>query len=172
MIETDRLDLHELSADSADDAAFILRLLNEPSFIRNIGDRGVRNLGDAAAYLRKGPVASYRDHGFGLYRMDAKASGEPIGMCGLLKRDTLDDADLGYALLPEFCGHGYAVEAATAVLAHARATLGLGRILAITDPANRASMRLLEKLGFRLEKQVRLSEDDIELNLFASQAPR
>ena len=172
MIETDRLDLHELSADSADDAAFILRLLNEPSFIRNIGDRGVRNLDDAAAYLRKGPVASYRNHGFGLYRMDAKASGEPIGMCGLLKRDTLDDADLGYALLPEFCGHGYAVEAATAVLAHARATLGLGRILAITDPANQASMRLLEKLGFRLEKQVRLSEDDIELNLFASQAPR
>ena len=172
MIETDRLDLHELSADSADDAAFILRLLNEPSFIRNIGDRGVRSLDDAAAYLRKGPVASYRNHGFGLYRMDAKASGEPIGMCGLLKRDTLDDADLGYALLPEFCGHGYAVEAATAVLAHARATLGLGRILAITDPANQASMRLLEKLGFRLEKQVRLSEDDIELNLFASQAPR
>ncbi|HEY5971373.1 MAG TPA: GNAT family N-acetyltransferase [Pseudoxanthomonas sp.] len=171
MIETDRLGLYGLSADSAEDAAFMLKLLNEPSFIRNIGDRGVRSLEGARAYLRKGPVASYRKHGFGLYRVQAKASGETIGLCGLVKRDALDDVDLGYALLPEFCGYGYAAEAAAAVLAYAHSALGLERVVAITDPANQASIRLLEKLGFRFESMVRLSEDDIDLKLFASAIP-
>lgn len=168
VIETERLGLHEMSADSADDAAFMLRLLNEPSFIRNIGDRGVRSLEEAHAYLLKGPLASYRNFGFGMYRIEAKASGQTLGVCGLMKRQALDDVDLGYALLPEFCGLGYAVEAAAAVLAHARSALGLARIVAITDPDNQASIRLLEKLGFRFERMVRLSDDDIDLKLFAS----
>ena len=172
VIETDRLGLHEMRADSTDDAAFILRLLNEPSFIRNIGDRGVRNLEDAHAYLLKGPVASYCAHGFGLYRIQVKQGGESAGLCGLVKRATLDDVDLGYALLPEFCGKGYAMEAAAAVLANARSTLGLQRIVAITDPHNQDSIRLLEKLDFRFEKMVQLSSDDIALKLFASEAQR
>ncbi|MEO6102445.1 MAG: GNAT family N-acetyltransferase, partial [Pseudoxanthomonas sp.] len=130
IIETTRLGLHEFSAHAAEDADFMCRLLNEPSFIDNIGDRGVRSLEDAHAYLLKGPVASYLANGFGLYRMQVKATGETAGVCGLVRRPTLDDVDLGYALLPEFCGKGYAVEAAAAVLVHARKVLGLKRIVA------------------------------------------
>ena len=170
VIESERLSLHELSAEDSSDAAFIFRLLNEPSFLKNIGDRGVHSLEDAYGYLRLGPMASYFANGFGLYRMQVKASGETVGMCGLVKRAKLQDVDLGYALLPEFCGHGYAVEAAAAVLLDARARLQMGRIVAITDPRNAASVRVLEKLGFRYEKMVQLAPDAIELKLFASTA--
>ena len=168
IIETQRLSLHELSADCSGDVAFMLRLLNEPSFLKNIGDRGVRSLEDARGYLRLGPMASYVANGFGLYRLQLKAGGETAGLCGLVKRATLPDVDLGYALLPEFCGHGYVAEAAAAVLADARARLGIGRIVAITDPRNAASVRVLERLGFHFEKLVQLTAQDIELKLFAS----
>lgn len=170
IIETDRLSLQELSADDADDVAFIYRLLNEPSFLQNIGDRGVHSLQDAHGYLIKGPMASYAANGFGLYRVQVKASGERAGLCGLVKRATLPDVDLGYALLPEFCGRGYAVEAASAVLAEARARLHIDRIVAITDPRNNGSIRVLEKLDFHFEKMVQLAPGDIELKLFASAA--
>ena len=170
MIETARLSLQQLCADNAADVRFIYRLLNEPSFLANIGDRGVHSLDDAQGYLRMGPMASYAAHGFGLYGVQLKAGGERIGLCGLVKRVTLPDVDLGYALLPEFCGHGYAVEAARAVLSEARATLGIARIVAITDPRNAGSIRVLQKLDFRFEKMVRLAPDAIELKLFASVA--
>jgi [ribosomal protein S5]-alanine N-acetyltransferase len=168
VLETQRLSLHELSAAADEDAAFIFRLLNEPSFLKNIGDRGVHSLPDAYAYLRQGPMASYQANGFGLYRVQLKATGETAGLCGLVKRATLQDPDLGYALLPEFWGSGYAVEAATAVLADARARLRLGRIVAITDPRNAASIGVLEKTGFKYEKMVQLTPDAIELKLFVS----
>ncbi len=170
IIETDRLSLQELSADDADDVAFIYRLLNEPSFLQNIGDRGVHSLEDAHGYLLKGPMASYAANGFGLYRVQEKASGERAGLCGLVKRATLPDVDLGYALMPEFCGQGYAVEAARAVLAEARARLHIDRVVAITDPRNTGSIRVLEKLDFHFERMVQLAPDDIELKLFASTA--
>jgi ribosomal-protein-alanine N-acetyltransferase len=172
VIETERLQLHALAADSDSDVAFMHRLLNEPSFLHNIGDRGVRSFEDARAYLLKGPVASYAANGFGLYRMQLKASGETVGTCGLVKRATLEDADLGYALLPEFCGMGYAVEAATGVLAHGHGALGLPRILAITNPDNTASIRVLEKLDFRFENMVQWPPDNIALKLFAHETPR
>ncbi len=148
------------------------RLLNEPSFIHSIGDRGVRSLEDARAYLLKGPVASYAANGFGLYRMQVKASSETVGICGLVKRATLDDADLGYALLPEFCGTGYAVEAAAAVLAHGHLVLGLSRVLAISNPDNSASIRVLEKLDFRFENMVQWPPDNLPLKLFVHEIPR
>ena len=172
VIETERLELHELSSESPEDIAFMCRLLNEPSFLDNIGDRGVRSLEDSRAYILKGPIASYHANGFGMYRMQVKATGETAGLCGLVNRPTLDDVDLGYALLPEFCGRGYAVEAAAAVLADAHARLELRRIVAIVDPRNAGSIRVLEKLDFRFEKMVRLSHDDIELKLFAHEPPR
>ncbi|MEO6104053.1 MAG: GNAT family N-acetyltransferase, partial [Pseudoxanthomonas sp.] len=157
---------------SAEDANFMCRLLNEPSFIDNIGDRGVRSLEDAHAYLLKGPVASYLANGFGLYRIQVRATGETAGVCGLVRRPTLDDVDLGYALLPEFCGKGYALEAAAAVLVHARKVLGLKRIVAITDPRNAGSIRVLEKLGFRLEKWIQLSAAGVAVKLFACEPAR
>jgi RimJ/RimL family protein N-acetyltransferase len=166
IIETDRLQLRLLSVDDAD---FIRRLLNEPSFIQNIGDRGVRTLDDARAYVLKGPVASYEKFGFGLWLVETKPNAVPIGICGLLKRDILDDVDIGYALLPEFCSQGYALESASAVMSYAREKLGLKRVVAVTNAANQSSIRLLEKMGFQYERMVRLAPDAPEIKLFAAE---
>lgn len=165
VLETERLRLRELSQD---DAEFMLRLLNEPSFIQNIGDRGVRELEGARAYILGGPVASYERHGFGLWLVEEKGSGAPVGICGLLKRDALEDVDIGYALVPEHWSKGYASESAAAVVAYAREKLGLRRVAAITDADNQRSCGLLERLGFRHEGMIRLSDDAEELKLFAA----
>ena len=164
ILETERLILRQFTTE---DAGFILDLLNEPSFIQNIGDRGVRTLEGASAYILNGPVASYAKNGFGLYLVVLKEAHEPIGMCGLIKRDGLEDVDIGYAFLPKFWSKGYAVESALAVKAYAKNAIGLHRIVAITDPANAGSIRVLEKIGLRFERMIRLSEDDIKLKLFS-----
>lgn len=163
VLKTERLILRPLTTD---DAAFILRLLNEPSFIQNIGNRHVRTLEDACAYIMNGPVKSYEKNGFGLWAIVLKETNEAIGMCGLIKRDNLEDVDIGYALLPGFWSRGYAVEAARATKEYARDVIGLKRLVAIVDPLNEASIRVLEKIGLRYEKMVRLSADDIDLKLF------
>jgi RimJ/RimL family protein N-acetyltransferase len=165
ILETDRLQLRMLTAD---DAGFVLRLLNEPSFIQNIGDRGVRTIDDAQAYIQKGPLASYETFGFGLWLIELKSEGTPIGICGLLKRDVLPDVDIGYALLPEFCSQGYAFESASAVLLYASEKLDLKRVVAVTNADNKNSIRLLEKMGFKYERMVRLSEGASEIKLFAA----
>jgi ribosomal-protein-alanine N-acetyltransferase len=165
-IETGRLALTRLSED---DGEFIIRVLNEPSFLRYIGDRGVRSLEDAHRYIREGPAAGYARYGHGLMRVGLKPAGTPIGMCGVLRRDTLPEPDLGFSLLPEYWAQGYAHEAAAAVMRHARSVLGLGRVLAITTVDNEPSMRLLGKLGFRFDRLVRLGNDPTELRLFVSE---
>jgi RimJ/RimL family protein N-acetyltransferase len=165
VLETERLLLRQLSTQDAD---FILELLNEPSFIRNIGDRGVRTIGDANSYILNGPVASYAKNGFGLYLVKLKETDVSIGMCGLIKRDTLEDVDIGYAYLPKFWSMGYGVEAAQAVKEYAKNVIGLNRVVAIVDPENAGSIRVLEKIGLNFERMVRLSDDDIELKLFGA----
>jgi RimJ/RimL family protein N-acetyltransferase len=165
ILETDRLILSKLSLE---DAEFMFELVNEPSFIRYIGDKGVRNLDDARAYIVDGPVASYERNGFGLYKVELKASGAPIGICGLLKRDTLPDADIGFAFLPAHWSQGYAFESAAAVMNYAREALKLKRILAITSPDNQASAKLLGKIGLRFERMIKLSDDAEEIKLFSS----
>jgi [ribosomal protein S5]-alanine N-acetyltransferase len=132
------------------DASFVLRQLNEPSFLQFIGDRGVRNLIDAENYLCSGPIAGYAANGHGLNAVTLTSSGATIGMCGMLKRDTLPEPDLGYAFLPEYTGLGYAEQACRAVIADARDALGIGAMLAIVQPDNPASIKLLGKLGFVL----------------------
>jgi [ribosomal protein S5]-alanine N-acetyltransferase len=164
VLETRRLVLRHL-ADS--DAPFILRLLNDAAFLRFIGDRGVRTEADARAYLAAGPVDSYHRHGHGLYAATLRDNGEPIGMCGLVRREYLDEPDLGFALLPEYRAAGYTAEASAGVIAHAREHLGIGRLYAITSLDNVASIRLLEKLGFQLETCLRRPPDDAEINLFS-----
>lgn len=164
-LETARLSLTELSDR---DAPFILGLLNEPSFLRYIGDRGVRNVHDARRYIQDGPVASYRRNGFGLLRVALKDDDTPIGMCGVLKRDALEEPDLGFSLLPAYWSQGYAHEAASAVMRHARETLGLGRVLAIVSPGNEPSLRLLAKLGFRGDAMIRLGNETQEVHLLVS----
>ena len=165
VLETDRLVLRKVSID---DAEFILELLNEPSFLRFIGDKGVRTLDDAREYILQGPVASYEKFGFGLLLVEQKESGLPIGMCGLLKRDVLEYVDIGYALLPEFWSKGYALESASAVMSYAREKLGAKRVLAVVNADNQSSIRLLEKLGFHYEKMIRLADDAPEIKLFST----
>jgi ribosomal-protein-alanine N-acetyltransferase len=166
ILETERLTLRHLSPET--DAAFILRLLNEPSFLHYIGDKSVRTLDDARGYIRNGPMRSYEENGFGLYRVGLKESERAIGICGLIKRDTLPEADIGFAFLPEYWNKGYAHESAAGIMRHAREVLGLDRILAITSPDNEASGRLLEKIGLRFERLMRLSEDADEVKLFST----
>ncbi len=167
ILETERLVLRQFSTE---DAEFILELVNEPSFIQNIGDRGVRTLEDARSYILRVAISSYEKNGFGLYLVELQDSCQAIGMCGLIKREGLEDVDIGYAFLPRFWLKGYAVEAAAAVKGYARDAHGLKRLVAITDPANQGSIRVLEKIGLKYEKMVRLSADDIELKLFAADA--
>jgi len=164
VLETERLALRLLTLE---DAAFMQVLVNDPTWLRFIGDRGVRTLDDAREYLRKGALASYAQHGFGLYLTEVKATGEPIGICGLVKRDTLPDVDVGFALLPRFAGCGYACEAATAVMRHARDEVGLKRVVAITNPANHGSIRVLEKIGLTFERLIRVAAGADELALYA-----
>jgi len=164
ILETERLTLRHLSTD---DAPFILELLNDPSFIQNIGDRNVRTIADAESYITKGPVSSYEKNGFGLDLVILKETGESIGICGLIKRDTLEDVDIGYAFLPKFWRKGYAVESALAVLEYGQQVKGLKRIVAITLKENKGSVRVLERIGLKFEKIVKLEGDDEELMLFA-----
>lgn len=165
---TDRLVIRRMSAA---DAAFMLGLLNEPSWLRFIGDRGVRTLEDARNYILQGPVAMYERLGHGFCIVETRASGEAIGICGLAKRDYLDSADIGFALLPQHCGRGYAFEAAAAVLHHARTALGLKRVLATTRLDNMDSQKLLEKLGLRFERLIVHPDGDRGLKLYAVGGP-
>lgn len=167
ILETSRLRVESFTLE---DAGFILRLLNEPSFILNIADKGVRSLDDARSYLENGPLAHYARHGFGLWRVSERASRDAVGMCGLIKRDTLEDVDLGYALLPEFTGRGYAGEVAWAVVEHARRRHSLGRLVAIVSPGNERSIRLLEKLGFSFERTMGWPPDGEEVGIYALDA--
>jgi RimJ/RimL family protein N-acetyltransferase len=164
ILETDRLILSQLTLD---DAAFIVELLNDKDFLYYIGDRGVRTLEDAHNYIINGPINSYQQHGHGLYLTQLKDGGVPIGICGLLKRDGLDDVDLGFAMLPQFRRKGYTFEAASAVLDYGKSVLGFKQIVAITQSENVASIRILEKLGMTFEKMIRLAEDEEEIKLFA-----
>lgn len=163
-LETEQL---RLRAFVLDDAEFILELLNQPSFIQFIGDKGVRSVDDAKKYIATGPIESYQRHGFGLYLVELKDRKVPIGMCGVLKRESLPNPDLGFAFLPESWGKGYAFEAASAVLKEARDTFHLTRILAITSPDNDASIKLLERLGFQFDRVMKLSDDSDDVKLFS-----
>jgi len=167
VLETERLSLRELGPD---DAAFILALLNEPPFLRFIGDRKVRTLADARGYIESGPVASYRRHGFGLYLVERKDGLVPVGICGLLQRDSLPDPDIGFAFRQEHWSQGYAGESAGAVLDHARTVLGLARILAVVDPDNARSIRVLTRLGMGFERTITWADDGHELALYATGA--
>jgi RimJ/RimL family protein N-acetyltransferase len=155
--------LRELKTHDAD---FILELLNDAAFLQFIGDKGVRNLDDARQYISEGPGQSYRQHGFGLYAV-CLHDATPVGICGLVKRNGLEDVDVGFAFLARHRSRGYAVESAAAVLAHAYRTLRLRRVVAIVSPENLGSIAVLERIGLKFERMIRLSEDRAELKLFA-----
>ena len=168
---TARLVLRELDPDSRADQAFILELLTQQTFIDNIGDRGVSSLPDACRYMRDGPVACYRRHGFGLLRISRRDDDTALGICGLLQREHLPLPDLGYALLDRHVGQGYAREAAAAVMGHAWRHGGERCIAAITSPHNTASIRLLTTLGFRFDRWIRLPGQNDDTRLFLCERP-
>lgn len=168
VLETERLILRWLSAE---DAAFMLELVNDPGWLRFIGDRGVHTLEDARDYILNGPVAMYRRAGFGMYMVELKQSVTPIGICSLIERVGLEDIDIGFAFLPAFCGQGYAYESASAMMTYAQDTLGLNRVVAITAPDNQRSISLLTKLGLCFVDLLRLGQDQPEVMLFAWNKP-
>ena len=162
-LETARLTLRRFELD---DAPFVVTLLNDPSFISNIGDRGVRSIEDAHRYLREGPMAMYERFGFGLWHVARKADGAPVGTCGLLKRDYLPDPDVGYAFLPEYRGMGFAVEAAEATLAHGARKFAMKRVLATVITGNQPSIRVLGKLGMEFERVLDGKPGEAEVRLY------
>ena len=168
VLETDRLSLRRVGPD---DAGFMYELMNDPGWLEYIGDRGIRSVDDARGYIRDRLQAQYLRLGYGLYLVELKNPRTPVGLCGLVKRDWLDDVDLGFAFLPQFRGRGCALEAASATLEHAHAVLGLARIVAIVSPANRASIRVLERLGMRLERRLTPPAETTEVCLFARELP-
>lgn len=156
MIFTPRLTLREMNLA---DAPFILELLNDADFYRFIGDRGVRTLEQAQEYIQQGPAVSYARHGHGLYLVERREDGVRLGMCGLIRRDSLPCEDIGYAFLPAYRGQGYAIEAAHAALQDGRERLGIERVIAIVTPGNERSIGLLAKLGLVRSRLVKLAED-------------
>lgn len=163
-LETGRLWLRRMSLDDAD---LMLAIWNDPAFVKFVGDRGIRNLEQAREAMRTGALALYREHGYGPYAMILKADGTRIGICGLFKREVLGHPDIGFAALPEYCGRGYAGEAAEAVVAHARDDLGIGELTAIVSPGNAASIGLIEKLGLSFSEMITMPGDDEAVCLYS-----
>ncbi|EJS70185.1 N-acetyltransferase [Bacillus cereus] len=165
VLETERLTLRWFDIK---DAPFILELVNDPAWIQFIGDKGVKNLEDAKNYIVNGPVDMYNKIGFGLYLVERKEDLTPLGMCGLIKRDSLEDIDIGFAFLEKFRSQGYGYESASAVIDYGVQKLGMKRIVAITSTDNVNSGKLLEKVGLRFEKII--SDSGEELKLFGYNA--
>ncbi|MGA2018933.1 MAG: GNAT family N-acetyltransferase [Opitutaceae bacterium] len=165
-IKTPRLSLREIS--TADDE-FIFALMNEPAYIQYIGDRGIRTLENARAYITDKFAASYAKFGFGLYLVELKERPVSIGICGLVKRDSLEHPDIGFALLREHCSRGFAFEAASAVLDYGFGALELKTVLGVTLADNKSSIRLLEKLGLKFQKMIRLPRMDRDNMLFSTE---
>lgn len=167
VLRTERLRLRTLSED---DAPFYLELVNDPDFIEHIGDRGLHTVDAARRALREGPVAMQGARGHSLYLVERLEDGAAAGLSGLIKREVLEDVDIGYAFLPRFRGHGYAIEAGRAVTAHA-AALGIRRLAAITSPANEASIGLLLKLGMRFDRLAALAPGEDAVNVYLLDLP-
>lgn len=164
ILETERTILREIVER---DVEFIYDLVNQPSFIEYIGDRNVRSIENARDFIENRYRQSYREHGFGLYAVELKSDGTPIGICGFVKRDTLPDADIGFAFLPQYERKGYAFESADAVMKYGRDVLKLEKVLAITTPHNESSGRLLARLGFEFEGLLKQPNEQAELKLFS-----
>jgi RimJ/RimL family protein N-acetyltransferase len=165
IIETERLNILLLSLN---DEEFVFRLLNDPDWIKYIGDRKINNHADARNYILLNIISSYEKYGFGLFLVKEKQNDISIGICGLLKRDYLDDVDIGFAFLPEYRGKGYGYESASAVIKYGQESFGLDKILAITQSNNLNSIKMLKKLGLEYIKNIKLPEEEEELRLFGN----
>ncbi len=168
LIETPRTVIRLMTAADAD---FIRELLNEPSFLRFIGDRQVRTTDDAGQFIDRRYQQSYRDHGYGLYVVASRESGESMGICGFVRRDSLPAVDMGFAFLPRFEGKGFAFESAAATLQYGRDSLGLTRVLAIAQADNARSLALLDRLGFAFDRLITMPGEAQPVSMYASEPP-
>jgi ribosomal-protein-alanine N-acetyltransferase len=164
LMETERL---QLRAVTVEDHELLLAVWNDPAFVRNVADRGIRTEEQARVAIADGAQKLFDEYGYGPYSMSLRAGGQMIGICGLFKRDNLDDPDIGFAVLPDYCGKGFAGEAARAVVAHARDALGLKTLTAIVSSGNAPSIGLIEKLGLRFERMITMPGDDEAICLYA-----
>jgi ribosomal-protein-alanine N-acetyltransferase len=162
-LNTERLELRWLTTD---DAPFMLAMWNDPAFLRNVGDRGIHSLEQARAAIESGPLGLYSQYGYGPFRLRLRDEGADVGICGLFRRDTLDEPDIGFAILPDYCGRGLGFESGAAVLDHARGALALPSVTAIVSPENQASIGLLEKLGLQYDREIRMPGDDHDVSLY------
>jgi len=165
ILETDRLALREFNENDAD---FIVNLVNSEGWLKYIGDKNIKSTDQARGYLVNGPLKSYTDNGFGLSLVELKKDKSPIGMCGIINRDSLEHPDIGFAFLPGYSGQGYGYEISKRTLQYAIDDLKLTKIVAITVPENIASIKLLEKLGLRFEKNIKAQNDTTDLLLFGT----
>ena len=160
---TERLRLRRLTLD---DAGLMLDIWNDPAFIRNVSDRGIRTIEDARQAMVEGPLKLYETYGYGPFRIGLAGDDTPVGICGLFRREGLDVPDIGYALLPDYYARGYAYEAAAAVVNHARSDLEIDHLVAIISPENSRSIHLVRKLGLEFERMIRLPGDDHDVSLY------
>lgn len=167
-LETRRLLLRRITLD---DAGFMLSIWNDPAFMKYVGDRGIRSVAEAQRAIQEGAFHLYEEHGYGPYCMSLKSDGTAVGICGLFRRDNLDDPDIGFAVLPDYCGLGLAGEAAAAVVAHARDDLGIEYLTAIVSPENTASIGLIEKLGLTFERAITMPDDEHPISLYGMKLP-
>ncbi len=163
VLKTERLELRWLTLD---DTPMMFAVWNDPAFVRYVGDRGIRSLEQARAAVEAGPLSLYTEYGYGPFLVRRRADGVDMGICGLFRRDGLEEPDIGFAILPDFCGMGYGFEASATVLEHARDALGLSCVTAIVSPHNEASIGLLEKLGMRYIRPIRMPGDDHDVRLY------
>lgn len=163
VLSTERLELRWLTLD---DTPLMLAIWNDPAFVRYVADRGIRTLEQARAAVEAGPLRLYAEYGYGPFRVRRREDGMDMGICGLFRRDGLEEPDIGFAILPDFCGKGYGYEAAAAVLDYARDALGLPCVTAIVSPLNAASIGLLEKLGMDFERPIRMPGDDHDVRFY------
>jgi RimJ/RimL family protein N-acetyltransferase len=169
VLKTERLELRWLTLD---DTPMMFAVWNDPAFVRYVGDRGIRSLEQARAAVEAGPLSLYTEYGYGPFHVRRREDGVDMGICGLFRRDGLEEPDIGFAILPDFCGMGYGFEASAAVLEHARDALGLSCVTAIVSPHNEASIGLLEKLGMRYVRPIRMPGDDHDVRLYCIEFAR
>lgn len=149
-----------------EDAELMLMIWNDPAFVMHVGDRGIRTIDQARAEISKGAMRLYQDFGFGPYRVALKQGDEAVGICGIFRRDGMDEPDIGFSTLPHYCNCGYAYESASAVVSYARDVLKLPRLVAIVSPENAASIGLIEKLGLQFETMLRLPGEDHDVGRY------
>lgn len=163
-LQTERLALRRLTREDAD---LMLAVWNDPAFHKYVGDRGIRTIEQAQEAMAGGALLLYEEYGYGPFRVALRENDQPIGICGLFRREKVEDPDIGWSVLPDYSGRGYAFEAATAVLEYAFGSLGLTRILAFITEGNAPSVGLAKKLGLRYERMARIVGDDEDVCLYS-----